>query len=87
MPGNMAQVLLAFKGNAGGLPTIPRQLAQSIKVSTTHLGYKRRWKLNAIGGRSARTTTFPCEEYKVKAMSIEAYFKRSDYRAPLLLEP
>ncbi len=77
-PGNLAQVLMAFKGNAQGLPTIPKQLASSIKLTTRHLGYKRRFKLTAIGTRSARQMTFVCDEYGKKPISVETYFKKSE---------
>ncbi|KAK0486559.1 argonaute-like protein [Armillaria novae-zelandiae] len=76
-PGNLADVLAAFSRNSsGGMPTLPKDLARSIKVTTTHLGYRRRYKLWGIGRQSARNTTFPCEEFGKKNMSVEEFFKR-----------
>ncbi|SJL06473.1 uncharacterized protein ARMOST_09812 [Armillaria ostoyae] len=75
-PGNLADVLDAFSRNSsGGMPTLPKELARSIKVTTTHLGHKRRYKLWEIGRKSARNTTFPCEEFGKKNMSVEEFFK------------
>ncbi|KAK0452966.1 argonaute-like protein [Desarmillaria tabescens] len=76
-PGNLADVLVSFNRNSsGGMPTLPKELARSIKVVTNHLGHKRRYKLWEIGRKSARNTTFPCEEFGKKNMSVEEFFKR-----------
>ncbi|KAK0452977.1 argonaute-like protein [Desarmillaria tabescens] len=76
-PGNLADVLVSFNRNSsGGMPTLPKELARSIKVVTNHLGHKHRYKLWEIGRKSARNTTFPCEEFGKKNMSVEEFFKR-----------
>ncbi|KAG7440908.1 argonaute-like protein [Guyanagaster necrorhizus] len=76
-PGNLADVLESFNRNSsGGMPTLPKALARSIKVVTTHLGYKRHYKLWEIGLKSARDTTFPCEEFGKKDMSVKDFFKK-----------
>ena len=79
-PGNMVDVLKSFGRNSmGGMPTLPPALAKSIRFTTTHLGYKRRYRLTAIGTLSARQQTFPCEEYGTQPISVEGFFKRSQF--------
>lgn len=72
-PGNLADILFAFNRNThGAMPTLPRELIKRIKVTTTHLGYKRRYTLAGTGTQSARNMTFSSEKYG--KISIEQYF-------------
>ncbi|KAK0467814.1 argonaute-like protein [Desarmillaria tabescens] len=83
-PGNLADVLELFnRDSLGGMPTLPKGLARSIKVVTTYLGHKRRYKLWDIGHKSAQNTTFPCEEFEKNDMSIEEFFKKK-YKIDLI---
>ncbi|KAJ7688957.1 Piwi domain-containing protein [Mycena rosella] len=75
-PGNLAEALLAFNRNSrGAMPTLPKAFAKSIKVTTTHLGFKMRKPIKAIASTSARNTFFDCEEFGGK-ISVENYFSR-----------
>ncbi|KAJ8516713.1 hypothetical protein ONZ45_g6006 [Pleurotus djamor] len=74
-PGNMVDVLNAFKGRGQGLPNLPRTFARGIKVTTTHLGHKRKKPLKGIGSRTARKEIFECQELGGR-VSVEQYFKR-----------
>ncbi|KAJ6558191.1 ribonuclease H-like domain-containing protein [Mycena capillaripes] len=75
-PGNLADALLAFGRNSrGAMPTLPKAFAKSIKVTTTHLGFKMRKPIKAIASTSARNTTFNCEEFGGK-ITVENYFAR-----------
>ncbi|KAJ7641512.1 argonaute-like protein [Roridomyces roridus] len=75
-PGMLDQALLAFSANSrGAMPTLPKNMVKSIKVTMTHLGYKMRKAMHAIGTKSARNTFFDCEEFGGK-ISVENYFKR-----------
>ncbi|KAK0187297.1 argonaute-like protein [Armillaria mellea] len=71
----MAPFIQPGRNSSGGMPTLPKEFVKSIKVTTTHLGYKRRQKLWGIGSKSARLTTFPCEEFGKKNISVEEFFK------------
>jgi len=73
-PGNLADRLIESQDSTGGLPTLPEQMKNSIKVRTQHLGHKK--SIKAIATTSARRTFFGCEEFGGK-ISVEDYFKRS----------
>ncbi|KAF9467546.1 argonaute-like protein [Collybia nuda] len=71
-PGNLADALLAFGRNSkGALPNLPEALVRSLKVRTQHLHHTKLVK--AIGNKSARQTTFNCEELGGK-VTVEQYF-------------
>ncbi|KAF5368021.1 hypothetical protein D9758_004491 [Tetrapyrgos nigripes] len=72
-PGKLADVIREFTATSEG--TVPKELVHSIKVTTFHLGYKRRYKLQAIETTPARITIFYCDEYK-KNISVQEYFQR-----------
>ncbi|KAJ7226883.1 argonaute-like protein [Mycena pura] len=76
VPGNLADMLKAFSRNShGAMPTLPRAFAKSIKVMTTHLGYKMRKPIKEIASTSARNTFFDCQELGGR-ISVENYFLR-----------
>lgn len=60
----------------GAFPTFPPNILRSMKVVTTHLGYKRKYKLHRVLGTHAANTFFDCEEFNTKRMSVKDYFKR-----------
>ncbi|KAJ7235089.1 ribonuclease H-like domain-containing protein [Mycena haematopus] len=73
-PGNLSDALLAFQRNThGAMPTLPRGLAKSVKVTTNHLGSKRRKSIRAFASTSASNTFFNCEEFGGR-ISVEKYF-------------
>lgn len=53
------------------MPTLPKGMIKSIRVRTTHLGYRK--KLLAIASTTARNTHFDCAKYGGK-ISVEQYF-------------
>ncbi|KAJ7021433.1 argonaute-like protein [Mycena alexandri] len=75
-PGNLADALLAFSQNSrGAMPTLPKAIAKSIKVTTHHLGFKMRKPIKTIATTSARNTFFDWEESGSKSrISVENYF-------------
>ncbi|KAJ7471966.1 argonaute-like protein [Mycena latifolia] len=76
-PGNLADALLAFgRGSRGAMPTLPKAIAKSVKVTTKHLGYKMRKPIKAIASTSARNTFFDCAEFGGGKISVENYFSR-----------
>ena len=74
VPGNLAEAMKEFnRQSRGGMPSA---FKKSIKVTTRHLGYKRKKPIRAIMSKSARDTMFDCDEFGGK-ISVEQYFKRS----------
>ncbi|KAJ7577907.1 argonaute-like protein [Mycena floridula] len=74
-PGNLAEALGAFNRNSrGAMPTLPKDMVKNIKVTTKHLGYKRRYPLKAVLGTSARNTFFQGPEGRI---TVEQYFKKT----------
>ncbi|KAF9074291.1 Piwi domain-containing protein [Rhodocollybia butyracea] len=73
-PGNLADKLMEFSRNSrGAMPSLPRELVKKVKVTTTHLGYKRRYTIQHVASTTARNTTFDSDKYGKKT-SIEQYF-------------
>jgi Argonaute linker 1 domain len=67
-PGNLAEAILAFNQRSkGGMPS---KFAEKIKVTTKHLGYKRKKPIFAITTKSADKTFFDCQELGGK-VSVE----------------
>jgi eukaryotic translation initiation factor 2C len=80
VPGNLADAIKAFQRQSiGGMPS---KFAQKIKVTTKHLGYKRKKPIFAITSNTAHQTFFDCQELGGR-VSVEQYFKRS---APTLFD-
>jgi eukaryotic translation initiation factor 2C len=78
-PGNLAAALKEASDRAhGALPTLPPALVKSMHVATRHMGHKRRYRLKAIGTKTARNQEFQCDKYGGK-ISVENYFKRGTY--------
>lgn len=76
-PGNLADALLAFSRNSrGAMPTLPHELMKKVKVTTKHLGYKRRHILQHVATTTARNTTFTSDKYG--KVSIEEYFLKGE---------
>jgi eukaryotic translation initiation factor 2C len=75
-PGNLAEAMIQFNRQSKG--GMPRDFKSGLKVTTTHLGYKKRKPLRAITSKSARDTTFDCEELGGK-VSVEHYFLKSSF--------
>ncbi|KAF8637180.1 hypothetical protein AX17_002993 [Amanita inopinata Kibby_2008] len=74
-PRNLADALYTFnESSRGAMPSLPRGIADSIRVKTKHLGHKK--KLHKVGTTSARNTTFVCDEFGGERISVEAYFQR-----------
>ncbi|KAH7884145.1 Piwi domain-containing protein [Phlebopus sp. FC_14] len=73
-PGNLADRIQEFMRDSRG--TVPQRFAQKLKVTTRHRGYKQTKALKRIAETTAKTTTFPCEEFKSPNMTVEQYFKR-----------
>ncbi|KAJ3986516.1 Piwi domain-containing protein [Lentinula detonsa] len=72
-PGNLADALLAFSRNSrGAMPTLPQALMKKVRVTTHHLGYKRRYNIRNIATTTARNTTFSHSKYG--KISVEEYF-------------
>ncbi|KAJ3879731.1 argonaute-like protein [Lentinula edodes] len=80
-PGNLADALIAFSRNSrGAMPTLPHELMKKVKVTTKHLGYKRRHILQHVATTTARNTTFTSDKYG--KVSIEEYFLK-EYKIKL----
>ena len=73
----MAETLMAFsRGSRGAMPTLSKDFTTKLKVTTQHLGYKRRYPVKAIGTTPARNTFFDCKALGGR-VSVETYFKKS----------
>lgn len=80
-PGNLADILFEFNKNSkGAMPSLPDKMVKSIKVRTSHLGYKK--KLYRIMTTSARDTFF---EKDGKKISVEDYFKTGMYPTVIIM--
>jgi eukaryotic translation initiation factor 2C len=72
-PGNMAELMLEVRtvlGNRVG------GFFKSVRVQTSHLGYKAKKSVKRIHNKSARLEQFQADEYG-KVVTVEEYFKRS----------
>lgn len=77
-PGKLSDALMAF--SRGSFGAIPREFMSKVKVSTKHLGYTRKYTVKRIvGGKTAASEKFKCDEYGGGVISVEEYFKRSAY--------
>lgn len=72
-PGNLAAAMFEFRKQMGGLP---QWFSSQLKVETRHLGYCRKHTILRVMNTTAKTTTFPCDEFKGR-VSVEEYFRRS----------
>jgi eukaryotic translation initiation factor 2C len=82
-PGNLADIIQAFKRTSFG--AMPNDFKKGIKVTTKHLGYNMRKPLRSITGKTARNTSFDCEELGGK-VSVEQYFKKSKFGCRLCVD-
>ncbi|KAL5479122.1 hypothetical protein ACEPAI_2410 [Sanghuangporus weigelae] len=69
----LSDVILEFQARSRG--AIPRELEGRVRVTTTHLGYRKKNPIKALGPQSARKTMFQCDEPDGK-ISVEQYFQR-----------
>ncbi|EJD00490.1 Piwi-domain-containing protein [Fomitiporia mediterranea MF3/22] len=76
----LSDAILEFQRRSRGAGA-PRNLDGGVRVTTTHLGYRKKNKLAGFGPHSARKTIFQCDEYGGK-ISVEQYFQRK-YRIKL----
>ena len=84
-PGNLAQVMIDFSRQPGGLSR-GWEFADRLKVFTKHLGYTRKYTIfKVMVGRTARSEKFDCAELGGR-VSVEDFFKRSMYLIYLPLE-
>lgn len=72
-PGNLAEAMLAFMQDTGGMP---RAFAEKLKVSTTHLGHIRKKGIYRLTDQTARQARFDCQELG-GMVTVEQYFQRS----------
>ncbi|KAI0699005.1 ribonuclease H-like domain-containing protein [Cytidiella melzeri] len=71
-PGNLAQAMLAFNRDSGGMPS---SFADRLKVVSTHLGYPRKRAIYRIMSTTPRQTKFSCDELG-GTVTVEQYFQR-----------
>ncbi|KAJ4490632.1 argonaute-like protein [Lentinula aciculospora] len=72
-PGKLADALLAFsRRSRGAMPSLPHELMRKIKVTTQHMGSKRRYTLQSVATTTARNTLFNHDKYG--KISVEEYF-------------
>jgi len=77
IPGEMEERLDSFNRNShGAMPSLPKDMVQSIKVTTQYLGYKRKYTVQAISTTSARNTFFQGPQGRI---SVEQYFLKSQF--------
>ena len=79
-PGNLAERMLQFRGGSGG--GLPNDFKLGLKVVTKHLAYTRRKPVRAITSKTARRTTFDCQELGGQ-VTVEQYFKQSTFHSTL----
>jgi hypothetical protein len=83
-PGNLADKLKQFNiQSRGGMLTLPERLVKSIKVKTTHLGYKK--SVYRVMTTSARETRF--RKDTGEEITVEKYFEQSTCSCILSLLP
>ena len=76
-PGNLGDAMLAFLSETRG--AMPQTFADRLKVSTKHMGYTRKYTIFRImTSNTARTEKFDCAELGGR-VSVEDFFKRSEY--------
>ncbi|KDQ09564.1 hypothetical protein BOTBODRAFT_117083 [Botryobasidium botryosum FD-172 SS1] len=71
MPGNLADAMMAFNRESGGMP---REFSERLRVATTYLGYLKKRAIFRIIGTNARQTRFDCAELG-GTVTVEKYFK------------
>ncbi|KAL5522335.1 hypothetical protein ACEPAF_2192 [Sanghuangporus sanghuang] len=69
----LSDAILEFQARSRG--AIPQELEGRVRVTTTHLGYRKKNPIKAFGAQSARKTMFQCDEFGGK-ISVEQYFQR-----------
>jgi eukaryotic translation initiation factor 2C len=73
MPGNLAQAMIAFRDQVGGMPS---HFAKRLKVVTTHLGRPMKRLILCIMGTTPRQVSFFCEVLG-GTVTVEQYFNQS----------
>ncbi|KAJ8590502.1 argonaute-like protein [Rhizopogon salebrosus TDB-379] len=69
-PGNLAVQMLAFQDSSFGARM--GAFCRSVRVKTTHLGYRKTVK--CLAHQNARQYTFQCDELGKRKVSVEQYF-------------
>ena len=72
---NLADAYKDFMNRSKG--AVPNFLTDKVKVTTTHLGYKKKKKIIGVGA-SAQKQTFDCSEYG-GVISVQTYFSKSNF--------
>lgn len=80
----VSDAILEFQRSSRGAG-YPQVLDGRIRVTTGHLGYRRRSSIKAIGPGSARSTKFQCDELGGK-VSVEQYFRDSELSLDLSVD-
>lgn len=83
VPGNLADILKTFQRLSHG--AMPQRFLSKIKVTTSHLGYKRKRPIFAIETRTAAQISFDCPELGGN-VSVQKYFERSNLFLLMILE-
>ena len=73
--GNLADAMIEFLQGGGGRLA---PFVKGVRVSTSHLGFRKKKTIKRIGDKSARQQTFICEEFGNATISVEQYFQRSE---------
>ena len=76
-PGNLAVQMMAFQDSSFGARM--GAFCRSVRVKTTHLGYRKTVK--CLAHQNARQYTFQCDELGKRKVSVEQYFLESEYHA------
>lgn len=86
-PGSLADAVEAF--GRGSFGAIPREFMHKVKVTTRHLGYRRKYTIKRVaGGLTAASHKFKCDEFGGGTISVEQYFKRSAFVSrSILVQP
>ncbi|EJD43460.1 Piwi-domain-containing protein [Auricularia subglabra TFB-10046 SS5] len=73
-PGKLSDAMMAFSRSSFG--AYPREFMHKVKVTTRHLGYRRKYTIKNMGSSNANTQKFRCDEYGGGLISVKDYFQR-----------
>lgn len=71
----LSDAMLTFQRESRGASN-PNEFYKKIRITTSHLGYRRRSGIKAFGPHTARRTMFQCDEMGGR-VSVEQYFQHS----------
>ncbi len=72
----LSDALVSFDRQSNGASLNALTFYGKVRVTTTHLGFRKRSKIRGFGDKSARETVFQCDEFGGR-ISVEQYFQRS----------